>query len=223
MFKTLKRKLYNFLWLVTCFRRNRYLKKLRKRLKNQNPTIITSDCVGGIVYHDLNLPFTSPTINMRIESPDFIIFLEHLREFINITPEKVIAPEITHPVGELKYKDLKVTLHFVHYKTFEEALQKWEERKKRINFDNIFVIWQVANKYGPSKELLERFLKINYNKVLITGKKCSANNKEIVKLKFYENPPAWTILSYKRELISNKRYLNKFDFVTFLNSGKVKQ
>lgn len=33
-----------------------------------------------------------------------------------------------------------IKIHFMHYKTFGEALAKWEERKKRISEDNMGVM-----------------------------------------------------------------------------------
>lgn len=34
--------------------------KDRLRLRNKDFTLITSNCVGGIIYHELGLPFLSP-------------------------------------------------------------------------------------------------------------------------------------------------------------------
>ena len=42
-----------------------------------------------------------------------------------------------YPVGKLG----DVTIEFIHYKSNEEAFAKWEERKQRINLDNLFVIF----------------------------------------------------------------------------------
>ena len=41
-----------------------------------------------------------------------------------------------YPQGRLD----DVLIHFLHYKTFDEAKICWEKRKKRICYDNIFVI-----------------------------------------------------------------------------------
>lgn len=40
------------------------IQNYKQQLQNQTPCIISSNCIGGIIYHDLQLPFLSPTINL---------------------------------------------------------------------------------------------------------------------------------------------------------------
>lgn len=42
----------------------------KRKVKNQNVTIIASNCIGGMVYHDLGLKFNSPFINLWITPKD---------------------------------------------------------------------------------------------------------------------------------------------------------
>ena len=51
-------------------------KRLRKRLSNRNFVLISSNCVGGCLLHDLGEEFCTPTINLDI--PEFISFCESL-------------------------------------------------------------------------------------------------------------------------------------------------
>ena len=44
--------------------RGRIEKKNRRLLKNRDIPIISANCVGGVIYHDLGLAFNSPTINL---------------------------------------------------------------------------------------------------------------------------------------------------------------
>ena len=139
-----------------------YKKRKRKRLDNLNFSIIASNCVGTIIYHDLDLPFLSPTINLTIEMDDFIRFAENLKwymeqEIVELKGEKGC------PAGMLG--DVKI--NFVHYDTFEEGVRKWEERKERINWDNLLLIG--SERDGCSYETLERFDRLPYeNKVILT-------------------------------------------------------
>jgi len=52
-----------------------------------------------------------------------------------------------------------VLIHFLHYKTFEEAQEKWNKRKQRINWDNLFVMM-----YTSEMEEAERFDRLPYEK-----------------------------------------------------------
>lgn len=51
-----------------------------------------------------------------------------------------------YPVGMLKgngtLPDIKI--HFLHYRSFEEAREKWLERSGRLDFDNLCVVMQAA-------------------------------------------------------------------------------
>ncbi len=46
------------------FRRFFILPKMRKALRNKEFTLLSNNCNGGFIYHDLGLQFLSPTINM---------------------------------------------------------------------------------------------------------------------------------------------------------------
>ena len=53
-------------------------------------------------------------------------------------------------------------IHFLHYKTNEEAKEKWERRKERINWNNIIIKFSEQN--GASKEDINEFCNIKqYN------------------------------------------------------------
>lgn len=41
-----------------------------------------------------------------------------------------------YPVGKLE----DIHVYFTHYETFEQAKQKWIERLKRLNMDNLYMI-----------------------------------------------------------------------------------
>ena len=45
---------------------------MRKRLKNQDFTILCSNCIGGTIYHRLGLQFRSPTVNLWMHQRDFL-------------------------------------------------------------------------------------------------------------------------------------------------------
>lgn len=53
-----------------------------------------------------------------------------------------------------------IEIRFNHYKTFEEAVEKWEERKRRINWDNLYVM--AIDGDNCSEESLQRFDALPY-------------------------------------------------------------
>ena len=52
----------------------KYKNNLRKRLKNDNFTILASNCAAGIIYNRLGKHFLSPIINMWFRQADYIKF-----------------------------------------------------------------------------------------------------------------------------------------------------
>ena len=52
--------------------------KMRERLENENFSIISSNCIGGILCHDLNVRYNSPTVNMFFVAADFVKFCSRI-------------------------------------------------------------------------------------------------------------------------------------------------
>lgn len=97
----------------------------RKRLKNKEISIISTNCIGGVLSHDLGLQFKSPTVNLFFRAEDFIKFCENLEYYMSIDrfvecyDEKIIEDR-TYPVAYLG----DLTLYLVHYSSVEEAEKK---------------------------------------------------------------------------------------------------
>jgi uncharacterized protein (DUF1919 family) len=107
----------------------------KKHLKNKDFTILCSNCIGGVISHDLGLPFLSPTVNLYIQPHDFIKLLDRLPHYLEQDFKEIDSP-YGYPMGILE----DIVFYFKHYATFDEAVAKWHERKKRINYDNLFIM-----------------------------------------------------------------------------------
>ena len=57
---------------INKIRRPLILKKFRRQNKNTDFTIISQNCIGGVIYANLGLEFRTPTINMFIEDENFV-------------------------------------------------------------------------------------------------------------------------------------------------------
>lgn len=203
--------------------RKQYNSIKRSRLKNHSPTIISRNCIGGIIYHDLGLKFTSPTVNISMDNADFITFIENLEL---LTRNDAVLTEISvedcnYPVGLLCNGEISVRIEFVHYKSFKEAKLKWFERTSRMNYQNIYIIWEYAKKDGPDQELWLRYKSLKYQKkILITGNCFPIKDKDVFYTDLYnQNYKYGKILEYKNGCKFYKRYLDDFDYVSFLNNN----
>lgn len=69
---------------ITVFlRRIFFIKKLRKRLKNKNFSIIASNCNGCVITYDLGIRYNSPTVNLYFKPREFIELCSNLEFYMN--------------------------------------------------------------------------------------------------------------------------------------------
>lgn len=130
------------------------------RLFKTGISIIANNCWGGVVYHLLRMKFQSPFINMFEEDEDYIRLCENLRMYLDKKPE--FAEMGYSDILEREYPIYKlgdVRLHFNHYTSNEVAEKKWNERVKRINWNNLFVMM-----YTEDRKIAEKFDKLNFDK-----------------------------------------------------------
>lgn len=160
---------------------------------------------------------------MFIEDDNFLCLVENLEHYMAIDAVPItdnfidpIDPFIHYP--KISVDGLEICC--LHYKTAEDAVTKWNERRKRINFDNIYVIgnsWNFHEDYDKVKRLLDA----KYPTVVFTYKEY--DDPRCIKL----SGDIWTL--DERSIIrpnitdfcpgTNHRYFEEqFDFVKWLNS-----
>ena len=136
------------------------------KLLNSKPSIISFNCWGGLTYSYLHMEFYSPTINTRFENEEsYLKFISNLDHYL--TTELIEAgTEYEEEIGEYPVGVLDdVQIKFVHYKEFKDAENKWNERKQRINRDNI--ICMLFTEKPEMAVLLDRTDK--YRKIIFTA------------------------------------------------------
>lgn len=120
---------------------------VKKSIKNKNFSVISNNCWAGKVYQYLDMPYLSPTAGLYFFAPDYIKFVSDLRRYL-ATELRFIEPEESKYYEEIKKRNQTdkpigilddVEIVFLHYKTKEEAAEKWNRRKERVNFDNIIL------------------------------------------------------------------------------------
>jgi uncharacterized protein (DUF1919 family) len=193
--------------------RTLFINKLnRKLLKNHDFSIISNNCIGALISHDLNQKFLSPTVNLFLTTKDFIEFVENLDYYLQLEIEEITKDNVNYPVGKLG----ELEVHFVHYHSIEEAKAKWDERRKRINYKNLFIM--MTDNDGCSEEVMQRFDNLPFqNKVLFT-KKEYLQFKSTFYIKGYENDFSVGDLTAYKNILGNKLYDN-FNYVKWLNNG----
>lgn len=194
---------------IKTFFRNIILWMKRKKLKKTNISVISSNCVGGCILHDLNLQFNSPTVNLSFNAPDFVKFCENLPEYLG--GELHFFTDKNKPYPCAKIND--VTIDFVHYNSNDEAKNAWERRKNRIVWENLYFI--LCERDGCSYDVMSRFDSLtNKKKILLTHKKYGFKCEYVIP-GFGRDNELGNIIDFKR--YSCLRYYDQFDFVDWIN------
>ena len=189
----------------------------RRKLKNTTPTIISSNCNGEFWYYDMKLKFLSPTINLSFDMNEYVKMLENLRWYM----EQPILPyednRFEFPTGKLA----DIEIRFNHYNTFDEAVAKWEERKKRIDWDNLFILGIDGD--NCSYKTMQRFDQLPYkNKVIFTHIPYPEIESSYYIPGFENEEGVGVLLDFKKQFLV-RRYLDDFDYVTFLNGKGIRR
>ena len=184
-------------------------------------TIIANNCWAGKVYQRYGLPYNSPTVGLFFWAEDYVRFVSRLKYYMSLELSMIPATKSKHydmlvkrnqlpcPVGKLG--DIEVV--FLHYKTEEEAKEKWERRKQRINWDNLYIKFSMMN--CCKMEHLNEFKTLDYE-----AKVVFVNNKELTQM---GNGFVYVPGYEDREDVGNdtNHYADYFDINCFLNDKKV--
>ena len=195
---------YNKYFLPTVINR----RKSRLRNKNRDFSILCGNCMGGIISHQLNVPFLSPTVNIMMSQSDFYKLVLNLNDYLGYEFEEI--PRRSFPRGRLN----DVVVNFTHFKTFNEAVDTWKRRTERIKFDNLWVI--ATDRDGITEKDIASLMDLPCRGLVVfTAKK-------------YDYPYCFQLKQFEKQgqigdilqqTIYGKRYLELyFDYVGWLNS-----
>ena len=206
---------------------NRMRRRLRNkyyRLKNKNTdfTLIAQNCVGGVIYSQLGLEFSSPTINMFIEDENFLKLVNNLEHYMSVEPHPIndayqdpVDPSVVYP--KIGIDDIELCC--LHYKNCADAIAAWNRRRRRVNLKNVFVIgnsWNMHENY----ELVEKLSRCRYKTVIFTVKETPIQNCIKLKGDFWKLDARGIVRPNITDTIPGsylKYYEQFFDFVSWLN------
>ena len=193
--------------------RRLYIEIKKRRLKNKNASLITDNCIGGIICHDMNMRFNSPTVNLWLKPGDFIKLLQNPQNYFGVAPVEVFEDGIDYPIGEIN----GIRLYFMHYQSFENAKAKWLERSARIDYYNVYII--MTDKNNCSREHIQAFDALPYrHKILLSHLDLSRDYECVHYIKGFEDCDEVGTLTDFKPGLKKRRYIDSFDYVNFLNS-----
>ena len=191
----------------------------RSKLKNRNFSVLSQNCVGCVMLHDLGQPFNSPTVNLYMSSPDYIIFLERLTEFIG---QKLtfVESDKRYPKGILFYdadgEKKSISLYFPHDNDTGKIQNDWLRRSERVHYDNLYVI--ATDRDGLTMDILERFSMLPYKHKVLLSSKPYPEFSFVQYFKQYKNLDQLTSMVDIVSIFGKREYGQGWDYVSWLNS-----
>lgn len=193
-------------------------KKNHSKLYNNNFTIISNNCWGGFVYKRFKLQYNTPFIGLFIFAPDYIYLLKNFNRIIHNEITVIQAQESRYyeqlkkyrivdkyPIGKL---DDHVEIHFLHYKNFMDAKEKWDRRVKRINFQNLLI--KYSDKDLSNDDLIKEFDKLNFEHKIAFCAKEFPELKSVIYVEKYKS---------KGYVENEWKYYDRYiDIISILNS-----
>lgn len=189
-------------------------------INNIDFTIISNNCWAGYVYRYFGLEYKTPTIGTYFFADDYIKFIKDLKHYISCDIIIIPAEKSKYynylkknnqrnvPIGKLD--DIEIV--FLHYNTPQEAKEKWNRRKERINWDNIIIKFSEMN--NCSEDNLIEFDNIdNVKKFMFISNK-NKNYKSAIYFKGYEK---------ENQILNDTFYWKKYiNIIKLINSKPIK-
>jgi uncharacterized protein (DUF1919 family) len=149
--------------------RGSFSEKQIAKLQNKNFVIISNNCFGGQAYRSLQLPYNTPFVGLFLYGPCYLKLLQNFGFYLNqdlvfSTKSAYKDTEQTYPIALLG----DVEIHFLHYKTQEEVVKKWNRRlerlKEHINYDNFF--FHISDQDLVDQDIIKAFHKLDFKNKL---------------------------------------------------------
>lgn len=139
-------------------------RKLRKKLKSTDFSIVSNNCWGSFIYQKYGLPYQSPTAGLFILGHDFVKLCRDWEKYFKARLEFIpwesasyhyaLLQEDPYPIARLD----DIEIYFMHYHSEEEAAEKWYRRIKRVNPKHM--IFKLSQREECSKKDIEDFVKL---------------------------------------------------------------
>lgn len=163
------------------------------------------------------LEYKTPTIGLYFYESDYVKFVSDIRKYLSedlvfIKPsESRFYRKLVEEFGEEKLvfpiaKILDIEVMFLHYKDKIEALEKWNRRKERINYEKI--LYKFSDRTDSSEEIVRKFSQLDLPNKICFIKEKYENVDGIVVKELKELPSGITEKDCTMKYIDIKSVLN---------------
>lgn len=147
---------------------------------------------------------------------DYVLFLENLPWYLEQPVVTCEDNRFDFPCGTIG----DVEIRFNHYITFDEAVAKWNERKQRIDWNNLFIIGIDGD--DCTYKSLRRFDALPFSNKVIFTHKPYPEFQSAYYLPGFENLGGIGRATDFKDQFLIRRYMDQFDYISFLNRKSLK-
>lgn len=174
MLKTLKQRIFIKICLVISIFPKMFIAKKMHRISQQNISVISNNCLAGLLYKNSNMKYQTPTVGLYFVGDAYKEFVEILisrslaeSHYSKIKPEYLIFD--LHFNSFVYYCNKKPKIVFLHYTDAVIAVDSWIDRLNRIKGRRYIFLFSVRD--GVSED---DYLSINelHNKKMLIGSNC---------------------------------------------------
>ncbi|MFD0797007.1 DUF1919 domain-containing protein [Maribacter chungangensis] len=193
-----------------------------QKLTNSDFVIVSRNCWGGQVYQYLQKPYNTPFVGLFLFGPCYMKLLANFDDYMQmdmdfLSVSKYPESKNNYPIGLLN----DVEIHFQHYETEAEALEKWNRRRDRMlenrNKDNYF--FMVCDRRRINTEDLTKFHELPFkNKVSFAFYDLATKKTNHIRFLTSKHNKKNRIPNGKKRFKLTFLY---FDIVHWLNSGEI--
>jgi len=146
-------------------------------------TIVSNNCWGAHIYRELRLPYCTPFVGLFIPPPcylellkDFDALIEAGLSFVPLSRYQSVndfraSRNLDYPIALLAGE---VEVHFMHYKSREECLSKWQRRVERMVRPSDRCFFKFCDHDGATSDELRAF-----DSLPLRRKVCFVGNSEV--------------------------------------------
>lgn len=120
--------------------------------------IVANNCWGAEVYKHFERPYNTPVVGLFFFPDDYLKFIKNLR--VNLSSPLTFTNTSRHVSGQPKYPVGLVNgieIHFLHYKTEQEATEKWNRRCARVPADDHMLYFKFDDRDGATDQHIIEF------------------------------------------------------------------
>lgn len=184
------------------------------KLKESRISIVSNNCWGGIIYRSLGMECLSPFKNLFVEDEDYIKLLKDLEHYLKCPLQFAYYHEDTHSKERYPVMALDdIMVHCNHDSEPESAIEKWNRRCRKFNFEHIFV-----EMYTENRAIAEQFLELKRYREKICFVPYESDREDLMRL---ELQPGQT--EFYEAVNSNAKFgrnSGAYDIVDLLNGKK---